>query len=184
MAPLSRLERTGVVLALSLAAAGLYAGWLAHWFLTDDAFIAFRFVDNRRLGYGYTWNPPPFVPVEGYTSFAWLVLLDGVWSAFGIEPPEVANWLALGCAFGSLALTAWAALRVCTAGGVLAGRVLLCACVLAGVASQRSVAIWASSGMETALWNLLLQAWVLCGLLGRPGPQLLAAECALATAAA
>jgi len=57
----------------------LYLGWKAFWFLTDDAFIAFRHVSNSILGFGYVWNAPPFRPVEGYTSFLWVVVLDWVW---------------------------------------------------------------------------------------------------------
>jgi arabinofuranosyltransferase len=43
----------------------LVVGWKLFWFLTDDAFITFRYASNSILGHGYTWNPPPFRPVEG-----------------------------------------------------------------------------------------------------------------------
>ena len=60
----------GARLALLLAALlALCGGWYLLWFLSDDAFIAFRYVGNRQLGHGYVWNAPPFLPVEGYTSF-------------------------------------------------------------------------------------------------------------------
>ena len=38
----------------------LIAGWRLFWFLTDDAYITFRYASNSLLGFGYTWNPPPF----------------------------------------------------------------------------------------------------------------------------
>ena len=63
---------------------GLFAGWKAFWFLTDDAYIAFRYIGNSMDGYGYVWNVPPFLPVEGYTSFLWVALLDVVWRFTGI----------------------------------------------------------------------------------------------------
>jgi arabinofuranosyltransferase len=52
-------------LIVLVASVLLYLGWRMMWFLTDDAFIAFRYVSNRLLGHGYVWNPPPFRPVEG-----------------------------------------------------------------------------------------------------------------------
>ena len=80
----------------------VYRGWRTFWFLTDDAFIAFRYVSNSILGYGWVWNPPPFQPVEGYTSFLWVVLLDGVWRVTGVQPPDSANWLSLGFGYATL----------------------------------------------------------------------------------
>ncbi|MET0390652.1 MAG: hypothetical protein ABW321_32065, partial [Polyangiales bacterium] len=150
-----------------LACVLLYCGWRLHWFLTDDAFIAFRYIDHRRRGFGYTWNPPPFLPVEGYTSFAWVVILDGVWSVLGIPPPQAANVLSLWCAYGTLALTAWATWRVCRLHEVAAAFPWCLACVLLATVSHRSFLVWASGGLETALFNLCLQGFVLHGLLGR-----------------
>ena len=61
--------RRAVVGAILLAALGLAIwGWNLFLFTTDDAYIAFRYVDNNRMGHGLVWNPPPFRPVEGYTS--------------------------------------------------------------------------------------------------------------------
>src|SRR5574341_796899 len=77
------------------AAVALYFGWREFWFLTDDAFIAYRYVSNSLHGYGYVWNPEPFRPVEGYTSFLYLVILEAVWHLFGKEPPDSANYISL-----------------------------------------------------------------------------------------
>lgn len=165
----------------------MYLGWQTHWFLTDDAFIAFRFIDNRQRGFGYTWNPPPFLPVEGYTSFSWVLLLDAIWSVFGIEPPEIANDVSLVCAFGTLGLTSWASHRLCARRGVsTGGAVAATAAVLLATVSNRTVLVWASGGLETALFNVLLQSWILVGLLGSARdllrPRTLALLCALASA--
>src|SRR5450759_4997812 len=94
---LRRLARQHILLFVILlaAGAGLYAGWRVFWFLTDDAYIAFRYVSNSHLGYGYVWNAPPFRPVEGYTSFLWVALLDVVWRISGVEPPAAANYISL-----------------------------------------------------------------------------------------
>jgi arabinofuranosyltransferase len=179
----ARLSAAGVLL---LSAAGLYWGWLLYWFMTDDAFIAFRFIANRRLGYGYTWNPPPFLPVEGYTSFSWVVLLDGVWTVFGIEPPDAANYLSLACSFGTLAVVSWASHRLCQLHGIAKSAAAgVTAAVLFATVSQRSFLVWSSGGLETALFNLLLQSWALVGLLAlladRVRPRMLASFCALAS---
>src|SRR5437667_12604044 len=89
------------VLALATLVAVWY-GWRLFWFLTDDAFIAFRYISNSHLGYGYVWNAPPFRPVEGYTSFLWVVLLDLIWRISGIEPPRSANYVSLFFAYLTL----------------------------------------------------------------------------------
>ncbi len=50
--------------ALGLAVVfATYAGWRLFWFLTDDAFIDFRYARNSVLGYGLFWKTPPFSPV-------------------------------------------------------------------------------------------------------------------------
>src|SRR5438552_1169650 len=97
--PPVRLGRLAAALFLALV---VLAGWRLTWFLTDDAFITFRYISNRRLGYGYVWNAPPFRPVEGYTNFLWMVLLDGVWSLAGVAPPVASTVLSL--LFGYLTL--------------------------------------------------------------------------------
>jgi len=57
-----------VVLASCFAGGVLLAifiGWRLFWFLTGDAFIAFRYAAGSHSGYGYVWNLPPFRAVEG-----------------------------------------------------------------------------------------------------------------------
>ncbi|MGH0032536.1 MAG: hypothetical protein ACQGVC_22320 [Myxococcota bacterium] len=149
----------GPALALLVfAAAGLVAGWKLFLFSTDDAYIAFRYVSNAMAGHGLVWNPAPFQPVEGYTSFLWVALLWGVWGKFGFEPPAIANWLSLG--FG--ALTLWLVWRIFArlawpaAWAGQTRRALLFACVLVLTLSNRTFLTWLSSGLETAMFN----AWV------------------------
>ncbi len=170
-----------LIFATAVAVVGTVLGWRALWFLTDDAFIAFRYVSNGQLGHGYTWNPPPFLPVEGYTSFLWVWLLDGLWSLTGVEPPRSANLLALICTLGSVLICATAVQRLWLAGRRAAPLGLVAGLTLALLASNTSFLTWASSGLETALFDLLLLGWVLglAALASRrawlPGVALLAA---------
>ena len=76
---MDKREKLLYALILILAGALLGYGWKLFWFLTDDAYISFRYISNWTLGHGLVWNPPPFRPVEGYTNFLWLALLYAVW---------------------------------------------------------------------------------------------------------
>lgn len=153
-----------VVLAVATLIA-VYAGWRVFWFLTDDAFIAFRYVSNSHFGYGYVWNAPPFRPVEGYTSFLWVVLLDLVWRLTGLEPPAAANYLSLIFAYLTLLIGALMVLKMSLRAELAPYRVLLLALVFICVISNRTFLAWTSSGLETALFNFCLTLWVYCCLL-------------------
>ena len=125
-------------------------------FLCDDAFITFRCVANAHDGHGLVWNPPPFAPVEGYTSFLWALLLWAVWEVTGLEPPQTANALALACSLLSLGVLARCLLRVVTA-----ARAHWVWLGLLAIASNRTFVSWCSSGLETALFQLLFVGWIL-----------------------
>ena len=178
--------RADRLVLLLLAAGGLLGGWHLFLFLTDDAYIAFRYVSNSVAGHGLVWNPAPFQPVEGYTSFLWVVLLRGVWSVTGIEPPDVANVLSLG--FGALTLwIVWRLFRRMPLSGPLAReRQALFIWVLLGTLSNRTFATWLSSGLETAMFNAFF-VWFVFECLAPPEdrgrrlwPTRLAAAAALA----
>lgn len=157
---MSRHRATAVVVLALLTAGLLVGGHALFQFLCDDAYIAFRYVSNRQLGFGYTWNPPPFRPVEGYTSFLWVVLLDATWSLTGLDPTVTANPLSLGfaaLATGLVGLWAW---RLPLVGGLAGARVGVLAAVLLGTVTNRTWLTWSTSGLETALFNALLLGWV------------------------
>lgn len=166
------LARTGPALALAgVACIVLWLGWRLFWFLTDDAFIAFRYASNSVLGRGYTWNPPPFRPVEGYTSFLWVALLDVVWRFTGIEPPRAANVLSLISSCGSLLLTALIGSRMDLRGPLRRHRAAAIAFLLAALVTHRTFITWTSSGLETALFNFLTLAWLFALLFGDGAPR-------------
>lgn len=149
------MTRSHVIVVL-VAALFTVLGWWTLWFLCDDAYIAFRYVRMAHEGHGFTWNPPPFRPVEGYTSFAWVAMLYGVWEVVGVEPTRSANVLSLAAGLGSLGLVARMALRLPNT----ACRTGWFALVLLAVTTNRTWLTWTTSGLETALWTFVLLAWV------------------------
>lgn len=174
-------SRAWLVAIATLAAAGLVWGWSLFWFLTDDAHIAFRYVNNSLLGYGYVWNPPPFQPVEGYTSLLWVVLLDLVWRVGRVEPPDSANVLSLLFSALTLVICARMVLRMELGPKLESKRLSLLALVLLGILSNRTFLAWTSSGLETALFNCALIWWVhgMCSWRGWLVPSLAAAVACL-----
>lgn len=178
-------ERTLLSAILLLAGVLLFIGWRMFWFLTDDAYIAFRYVSNSRLGYGYVWNAPPFLPVEGYTSFLWVLLLDGMWRIIGNAPPVSANWATLVFSYGTFLIAAG---MVCASsiwqGHQPRSRVILVGLLALYLGLNRTFLAWSSSGLETAMFDFLLVMWVSVSLSSLPPPlrACLAALAAVATA--
>lgn len=148
----------GVLVFLSFAP--LYFGWRVFWFLTDDAYISFRYISNSMLGYGYVWNPPPFRPVEGYTNFLWIVVLEIVWRVLGIEPPKSANYLTLLFSFLTLAVVSLMLLKLNWNNLLRRYRLFFLVLLLVAILTNRTFLAWTSSGLETAMFNFFLIAWL------------------------
>jgi arabinofuranosyltransferase len=155
------------LLICALALCCTVLGWWTLWFLCDDAYIAFRYVHLAHRGHGLVWNPPPFLPVEGYTSFAWVALLRAVWDGLGVAPPDAANVLSLAASLGSLGVIAHLARRLPTHGGPHG--IAWFAVVLLGVTTNRTWLMWTTSGLETAMWTLVLLGWIALGTRARGG---------------
>ena len=154
-------NRSIAALITLVALLGLYFGWREFWFLTDDAFIAFRYVSNSILGNGYVWNAEPFRAVEGYTSFLQVLILEAVWRLFGTEPPESANLLSLIFASVTVLLTTVAAMKLQLSVQLQNVRLYLASLVLLGLITNVTFLTWSSSGLETALFNCCFLAWIL-----------------------
>ncbi len=154
-------RRQLALVALGLGGAALTAfGWNRFWFLTDDAFIAFRYASNLLHGWGLVWNPPPFVPVEGYTSVLWVVLLALVWAVTGVAPPESANWLSLLFGYGTLFQVFRIFERMSLPEAFRSHRLTLFGLVLLATVTNRTFLTWLSSGLETSLFNFCVTSWV------------------------
>ena len=172
--------RTGLLLSLlSLPWIALLA-WLTHrsWFMTDDAFISFRYAANLIEGNGLTFNPGE--RVEGYTNFLWVLELAVIWAAAGIPPEDAAQWLSVGYTAATLGVMAWWAARL---PGVT-HRGLAWWMALGLVCGSATFAVWTSGGgLETrqfTFFTLLAAALVTT----RPGSRRALAAASLSLALA
>ncbi len=143
-----------VALPLALAVLGLVV-WRSA-FLIDDAFISFRYAVHWATGQGLVYDLSSGAePVEGYSNFSWVALL-ALGRALGAAPESLANVLSVLCAAGTVVLVQrFLAQRLALDGwSVLLGTLALAAYPVFGV--------WATGGLETALFGLLLfGAWTL-----------------------
>ncbi len=131
------------VLLAAGVAVFLSESWVRHAQL-DDAYISYRYADNLVSGLGLVYNPGE--RVEGMTNLLW-ALLVAVGIKLGFDANVVGH--ALGLVFGSALLVAtalYARVLVGTAGSWLSG---VAAWV---VVSSVAFVLWATSGMETALF--------------------------------
>lgn len=156
---LSKRHFFGLCLGAAVVVATYY-GWKLFFFTTDDAYIAFRYASNSLAGHGLTWNPPPFRPVEGYTSFLWVTLLREVWRIFGVEPPDAANYLSLLFGYATLYLGYRFIARMHLPAPLASARWILLVLVMLGTLTNRTFLTWLSSGLETSLFNFLFTWWV------------------------
>ena len=170
-----------VILVLCLAPWVALLAWHASlsWFLTDDAFISFRYVRNLLEGHGLVFNPGEYV--EGYSNFLWVLELAALWGLFGLRPEQAAPWLSVAYTVGTLAVVLWWAAR---APG-LPRRRLAAWMAMGLLCSSATFAAWTSGGgLETRQFTFFVVLAVVCLLLyGRDWRGLMAASLALAATA-
>ena len=170
-------------IALGLA----HLPWLAllawmtsvSWFLTDDAFISFRYVRNLLNGHGLVFNVGE--RVEGYSNFLWALELAAIWRVLGIPPEHAAPWLSVLFTALTLALMLWWIARL----PGLRMRGLVSWMAFALVCGSAAFAVWTSGGgFETRQFTFFIVAAVVCLSLYRNRRWgLLAASVSLALAA-
>jgi hypothetical protein len=143
-------------LLVVLALCGLFAVHARFFaFSMDDAFISLRYARNLVEGHGLVFNAGE--RVEGYSNFSWTILL-ALFLKAGLPPIETARWVGVALAAGA-ALVAARFTRAFEGrwGPAAVGAALL-------VAASTPLAYWSASGMETALFVLLVTAAVDRGL--------------------
>ena len=134
----------GVTLALLLAHSWLYR------FLTDDAFISFRYSVNLAHGHGLVFNPG-MERVEGYSNFLWVLMLAAL-DLIGLAPEHTALPLSFLLTIALWAAVAWFGWRQRRDGEP----VWLAATPALMLAATRSIAVWSTSGLETRLFEALV----------------------------
>jgi arabinofuranosyltransferase len=131
----------------------LFHAW-SYSFLTDDAFISFRYARNLSHGQGLVFNPGG-ERVEGYSNMLWVLLLSGL-DRVGVPPERAAAPLGMvltALLWAVVAGFAWRDRPKQGAWLVLVPPLLL--------ALTRSVAVWSTSGLETRFFEVLIVAGVL-----------------------
>lgn len=141
------------VTALVLAGVVLVVGCVYIMpFFPDDTYISFRYAQHLAEGHGLTFNVG--VPLEAYSNFLWILVLAGLYKT-GMSLVALTPWVGVLFSLGGLGI-----LYVLLRRRVAHGRELFLP--LAIYASAFPLILYTVSGMETALFALLLLAMVLC----------------------
>lgn len=90
-------------LLLAAFAAYLSLAYVFREFVIDDTFITFRYAENFAGGGALSFNRDDADPVEGYTSFSW-VLLSAAAIRIGLDPLSTARIVSIASGIGALIL--------------------------------------------------------------------------------
>lgn len=134
--------------SLLILAYGLYRAIALRW-ISDDAFITMRYVKNFVEGKGLVYNVGE--RVEGYTHFLWLMLLAAA-QAIGFDPVDASIWLGIAAYAGILVLLLAISLREHKQNL----KTLWLPVAAALFALNYDTAEWASGGLETSFYTLLI----------------------------
>jgi hypothetical protein len=143
-----RSALTFVVASIAALAIGLAAAIALIW-TNDDAYISFRYAEHLIHGMGLVFNPGE--RVEGYTNFLW-TLWCALGMRFGAAPETWANTSGIGC-FG-----ATIAFLVALTWSRRGQEWLPLPIAALALALHRDAAIFATGGLETPLFTLLIVA--------------------------
>ncbi|MEO5619046.1 MAG: hypothetical protein ABIS67_14855 [Candidatus Eisenbacteria bacterium] len=138
--------------ALALTLVALFAHALSYRFLTDDAYISFRYAQNFAHGHGLVFNPGG-ERVEGYSNFLWVLIL-ATFERVGVAPERAANPLSLLATAGLW----WVVVRFAIQQRPAGAPAWLVVIPPAILAVSRSIAVWSTGGLETRLFELLATA--------------------------
>jgi hypothetical protein len=143
-------------LTVAAMAWAVYRAAAQAW-VSDDAFISFRYAENFVEGLGLVFNAGE--RVEGYTNFAWTMLIAAAVRA-GADPIAFAQGAGIACYAATIVLLAWTARK---AGAALPAAAL-------GLALHEHAQVFATGGLETAMFTLLATALVVAAArAARPG---------------
>jgi hypothetical protein len=160
-----------VLVAVLPVAAGLVETLRRAW-VCDDAFISFRYVDHLLRGHGLVFNPGE--RVEGYTHFLWVILLAAC-NRLGFDLVELGRYLPILFFAATLFVLTQRSWRL--RAGAWTGLPIAAWCL----ALHHDAQLFASSGLETAPFGLLLVLGLLAATATAPRVGLAGALYALAT---
>jgi arabinofuranosyltransferase len=163
--PIINVKPAMLILGISILVMLLLA-WLYHSLLSDvydDAYISFRYAANLIHGNGLVYNPGEYV--EGYTNFLW-VLTSALAMWLGLDPGLTTYVLNGLFGVGLLLLVGWFGTRLAAWGRITPGWQSL---AIFALASSSPLIFAMISGLETALFTLLLTAAVFSYVLEQRG---------------
>jgi hypothetical protein len=143
-------ERRGkliVLVALGLAIVGLALHALSYYFVSDDAYITFRYSWNLAYHGEAAFNLGE--RVEGYTNFLWMLLL-ALFLKLGLKPEIMSHVLGILC--GGAGIVLLYTLTRLYRGGRSTPWDLLGALLLPAIGGY---AVWCAGGLETQLFCAL-----------------------------
>jgi len=149
------IKKTAFIIASLLILILLIYHIFQYVFLTDDAFISFRYARNIADGYGPVFNIGEHV--EGYTNFLWVILL-AMFSLLGIHPESMAPILSIACSLFLFGAVFYFNREVFSRKPydyfILIAPLFL--------ALNRTCAVWSTGGLETKLFSLLIFLGIIC----------------------
>jgi len=160
------------VIFIAVAAVALLVGIFHAFslsFVTDDAFISFRYAKNLVHGLGLVYNPGE--RVEGFTNFLWTMMMAGV-IGLGLDPVFVSQILGIfffGCTLLVAMFLSW---KLWNAEEAIGLAIPLTA---AGLALHHDACIFATGGLETSLFTFLVSLLFIFAVLWRTRTGLIAA---------
>jgi arabinofuranosyltransferase len=120
--------------------------------ISDDAYITFRVIENFLSDYGLTYNP--YVRVQAFTHPAWMFLLSGVYSLLSRLLPQANNMIYYVAIFTSIATSVimlYLILKKIITENIWAAILLVLSLTL-----SRAFIDYSTSGLENPLTHLLL----------------------------
>lgn len=144
-----QLARAVLVAAfISIAIYIVHTSFLGSW-IVDDAGISFAYARNLAEGQGLVAQPGA-VPVEGFTNLLWVLLLSIPMKLHAFDPVITPKLISGFCVALSFILIGY---LLCASGS---RPTWLTACSLSISAGFTGFAVWGASGLENALYALLV----------------------------
>jgi len=125
-------------------------------FVSDDAYISFRYAKNLINGHGLVWNVGE-KPVEGYTNFLWVIVIS-IFMKMSFEPALVSK--VLGTFFGLVTIF----LAYVFPAFILQRKNLFNLIAPAILACCGPFAAWSTGGLETHMFTAFILAGALAYL--------------------